>query len=888
MRIKILPLLLSLFLILSLLPTFATITEASQLEPQVQVKLKNYLGNKTQITIEPSDTYTSSDEKLILQANTSYTIKLEDTKLNIYSGNKRLFSSDTITLEPISSENYLKIEGRPYKGSFQFTKDEIDKKYYIRPINIIGMEEYVKGVVPNEMYATWELEALKAQAVAARTYSWKINKKIIDDTTNFQVYGGYMTGTTYTNSNKAVEETTGQVLKYGSTLIEAVFSASNGGIVESSLNYWGNTFAYLQIEADPFDTNYLDKNYWNLTVQKTQIDMKNKDLAKPETWWNTVTEKDSKMTDSIKSWLNKNGYKDKDMKIVSIPTLSFTNPSNTSRVTSGSLTVQFYIKDVLKDGKLSLQTLNMENISFYKMKSILGSQVKSSIIFTSSSNTTEHKIDGRQGYGHGVGLSQHGAQNRAEVGQGYKDILAFYYPATNLITEYTKADISAPVIKNTKATYENTNNNVKVTFNIDKSANTTVRIKNSANNIIATPVNNVNLTAGNHTYTIDANNWTNGKYTIEVTAANNDLRNTSITSVEVAKITAPSISSIDTSFDGSTNKVLASFKVNQSATTTVTIKDSTNKILATLANGQSTSAGTLSYKWDVTKVSDGTYTLEILSINSMGKQTTTTQPFSLKKVTTVAPTIKDVKTNYDAKSNKVKVSLHINQASKATVQIKDSKNKVVKTLVNNQSVKAGTLSYSWDVNKVADGSYTISITSTNSNNQKATKSQKFFLKKVTAPTIKDVKTSYNTTNNTVKVNFHVNQSVTTTVKITNSKKKVVKTLASNKSLKSGTHSYTWNVGKSSDGKYTVSIESVNTSKLKKTATKTFTLYKVKTGTVTASTLNIREKPSESSKKVGSVTKNKKVTIYEKSGSWYKIKYGKVSGYVSSKYIKDVK
>lgn len=977
---KLLSMLLSFVLLISILPIFEHNAYASVNEPQVHVKLKNYLGNKTQVTLKPSGTYKTIDGKVSLNSNTEYILKLEQSQLKLYQGSKTIYQSTSFTLASSDSDSSLSINNRSYKGSFEFIMETISGKNYIRPINTVGMEDYLKGVVPREMPALWDLEALKAQAVAARTYSWNYGGQTITDTINHQVYGGLTDS--HPNSNKAVDSTTGQVLKYNGKLISAVFSASNGGVMEAAKNVWGYEYGYLKNELDPYDTSF----NWDFSLQKTQIDMKDKDLVKPDTWWKNASEKDSKIISLIKTWLNNNGYKDKDIKIVSIPTLSFNNPSSTKRVTTGSITVQFYVKDIKdKDGKLILQEVKQTNVAASRVRAMIGiDNVKSYLITKSSSNSTAHSIAGK-GYGHGVGLSQYGANNRAKAGQKYNEILAFYYPGAKLVTEYTQTDISAPVIKDIKASFVNSNDNVRISFNINKAATVIVRIKDITGKIVSTLLNNKSLNAGSYSYTADASSWSNGSYTTEVIATNSNNQTTSSSAiVQVSKVEAPTISSISTKYDSDPNRIVVSFKGNQPTKTTVIIKDNNNKVIKTLASNQSIAVGTTSYNWDVSNVNNGNYTLEITSVNSVGKSSSAKQNFTLKKAEIVAPSIKDIKTSYTASNNQVKVSFHVdqtakttvelkdsnnkviktlasdeskaagtrtynwdvskvnngtytvaitstnnsgqkktatqkftlqkptaptikdiktnytasnnqmkisfnvNQTTKTTVQIKDNKNKVIKTLANNQSIATGTRTYNWDVSKVNNGTYTVSVTSTNTSGQKKTANQKFTLKKAIAPTIKEMKTSYDTSGNKIKVSFHVNQASTTTVKIVNGKNKVVKTLASNKSIKAGIHSYTWNVGNASDGSYTVSIESVNGSKLKKTATKKFTLYKVKTGTVKATNLNIRQKPNASSKKVGSIPNNKKITIFEKSGAWYKIKYGKVTGYVSVQYVKNVK
>ena len=118
----------------------------------------------------------------------------------------------------------------------------------------LDLEEYLRGVVPSEMPSTWPIEALKAQAVAARTYAMsKLNSSRsydVDDTTAYQAY---RSDRTRESTDKAVKETAGQVLKYGGKLISAVYCASNGGKTISAKQKWGHEHAYLPAQSDPYD-----------------------------------------------------------------------------------------------------------------------------------------------------------------------------------------------------------------------------------------------------------------------------------------------------------------------------------------------------------------------------------------------------------------------------------------------------------------------------------------------------------------------------------------------------------------------------------------------------------------------------------------------------------
>jgi len=151
-------------------------------------------------------------------------------------------------------ENGLRLQGglNLYTGSLSVTV--LDGR--LRAIMEIPLEEYLQGVVPYEMADDFPLEALKAQAIAARTYALaNLNPKTdhdVVDGTNDQVYRG-LDGTK-TNAIRAVSETTGVVCTYQGKLAQCYYTASNGGLTESALNAWGREqIDYLQIQEDKYD-----------------------------------------------------------------------------------------------------------------------------------------------------------------------------------------------------------------------------------------------------------------------------------------------------------------------------------------------------------------------------------------------------------------------------------------------------------------------------------------------------------------------------------------------------------------------------------------------------------------------------------------------------------
>ncbi|MGZ4160950.1 MAG: SpoIID/LytB domain-containing protein, partial [Neobacillus sp.] len=414
------------FVLLGIMPSPKQAAEPvpNTVEPQVNVKLVNYLGNQTSITLKITGSYYLNGTSNLLISNKTYTLKVENQKLGLYDGNTKLVSgSVNVSITPINKNNRVMINNRDYQGSFNFT---VEKNLYVRPVNTINMEDYLKSVVPSEMYASWSKEALKTQAVAARTVAYFRLNKSLDDTTFNQAYGG--AGSLYANSNAAVDETAGEIITYNGTAIDAMFSASNGGMTENNFNETGKTLLpYYPIQKDDYDTQYK----WSTAIHKQQINTTELDLSHPNTWWNKTTEIDQTLSNNLKAWLAKNGYSNKEIKIISIPKLAFYEPTDSGRVSRGDISFTFLVKDqVDSTGKLVLNTMDITHLIADTVRSFIGfTQMRSNLISNSAETTDVYTISGT-GYGHGVGMSQYGAQNRALAGIAYKDILSFYYPGT--------------------------------------------------------------------------------------------------------------------------------------------------------------------------------------------------------------------------------------------------------------------------------------------------------------------------------------------------------------------------------------------------------------------------------------------------------------------------
>lgn len=245
----------------------------------------------------------------------------------------------------------------------------------------IELEEYLKGVVLAEMPASFSLEALKAQAVAARTYTYKkltTTNHICDNPSHCQAWSEPLTSNNYEKISQAVNETKNQTLTYLGEPIEAFFHSSSGGKTENSENVWSSKKPYLISVESPGEEKIMSNFY----------------TAK-EVTYNELKEKI-------------NTYKNKNL----ITTSNLKNKIKIISKTDGNRVKEIKIQNLILSGTEIRSIFELRSANFeIKLK-------EKSIIFKVS------------GYGHGVGMSQWGAEVMARNGSNYKEILYHYYPGT--------------------------------------------------------------------------------------------------------------------------------------------------------------------------------------------------------------------------------------------------------------------------------------------------------------------------------------------------------------------------------------------------------------------------------------------------------------------------
>ncbi|WP_235848497.1 SpoIID/LytB domain-containing protein [Litchfieldia alkalitelluris] len=389
----------------------------------VKVKLVKDLGETNEITFKIHGEYLTLDESISIKEGEEYRLVLKRGIFYLKSKHEEQQINGSFQLIPnvYDTEHYITINDKPYLGVVEFLQE---KNSYIRPVNQLPLEDYLKGVVPFEVFPAWSLESLKAQALAARTYAFIQMNQDMDDTIKYQVYGGFSWDK---KTTQAVEETKGEIITFENKPIPAFYSASNGGITESNANVWGgDPKVYYPVKIDPFDP----VQPWEFMLHRNQLQIEGIDWDHP-TAWDDLVEMDDRIAGTMKSYLKKNGYLG-EIKIVGITHLAIDEDTNASgRTKKGSVTVEFFHR--LFDGTIMLEQFKLEDVNINKIRPMIGGDIFRSYLVDSLEEKDDFYIMKGRGYGHGVGMSQWGASVMGERGKSYKAILQHYFPETEIM-----------------------------------------------------------------------------------------------------------------------------------------------------------------------------------------------------------------------------------------------------------------------------------------------------------------------------------------------------------------------------------------------------------------------------------------------------------------------
>jgi stage II sporulation protein D len=353
----------------------------------------------TFVTCTPSQKYLEKhgseivDNSALIKVNilkTGYPVKiaakkkmkvaeLRSRKVLYQGSNKKLtFEPDRLT-ESVLIESWdspIEVNGNAYRGVIQL--HNVSGKIYV--VNVLSLEKYLYSVVASEMSPSWPYEAIKSQAVAARTYAYYNlqNKKAnsiydLDSTTKFQVYKGMTVEGEM--SNKAVDETTGVIMSYNNKPILALFHSTCGGSIIDNKYVWkGEDLPYLEDKKVPYGKS---SPHYNWQVQITLLEIQ-KLLDKRYSNIGPVS--------GIK-------FKKHEDRVVEV---LITHRNGRVKLTGNEFRMMF------PNGKIKSQLFNAQQDG----KGIV--------------------LNGR-GWGHGVGMCQYSAKEMAERGAKYSDILNFFY-----------------------------------------------------------------------------------------------------------------------------------------------------------------------------------------------------------------------------------------------------------------------------------------------------------------------------------------------------------------------------------------------------------------------------------------------------------------------------
>lgn len=422
---------------------------------------KSLLYTDSEFTVATNfDIIDQSTGNSVLNIPANSKIKISDIngELLVLKEDKQIFKAlDSITIQPKNSGTIsivnLKRNGKQtsYRGIFEITKNPKNSNQFFI-INILDLESYLKGVVPNEMPVRFGLEALKAQTIAARNYTLKPREKFykefdVCDSVASQVYFG--ANTEQDLSNLAIKQTNGLVAIYDNELVLALYSSTAGGYTESYENAFSDIktrefpskpIDHLKAKADIPETPNLSEE---TEARKFYLSYPNTlDNSSPYFRWERQWTKDE-----LEQLLKKT--------LIAQSTTGFIKPKATSAEEIGSL-INIVVNKRGNSGKVMNLDIITDKKTFNVSKELVirrvftkNNKALPSANFVIDTTLNQDKtlsgfIFHGGGYGHGVGISQWGAGTMASQGYKFDEILQHYYTGISISTP--------PIIINNKET----------------------------------------------------------------------------------------------------------------------------------------------------------------------------------------------------------------------------------------------------------------------------------------------------------------------------------------------------------------------------------------------------------------------------------------------------
>ena len=384
--------------------------EQESISPPVRILLQT-LTSKESISFTGSYYLLSEEARYEFgEQNKSLAVEPIPDGIHIYNSNRNLLYRNhfPIILEPVDPGSHFIIQGKEYAGEIHFMAASNDEIYII---NKLPLEEYLKGVVPAEIFSTDHkyYQAIKAQAICARTYALK---KIEENSGNpfdmqssvaDQVYAGF--GKHAKLADQAVMETKGTILTFNTELVQVYYHSTCGGKLEAAQNLFSDTnIAYMRVGNDAIgDVFSCSASPYFRWIEKR-----------------TIEELDS----TFYSHYGKSLFAELPKDTIDAD-FEVRVTGRTSGGRANTITISY--ADTLVE-------LNGYEIRRFFAKTPRRYLPSNLFYFTQESDSTLN-IYGA-GNGHGVGLCQYGAINMAIRGFQFYHILGKYFPGTELARKY--------------------------------------------------------------------------------------------------------------------------------------------------------------------------------------------------------------------------------------------------------------------------------------------------------------------------------------------------------------------------------------------------------------------------------------------------------------------
>ncbi len=348
---------------------------------------------------------------------------------------------DALHLTVIPTNGTLAVEGTGYRGNVQFVRQSTGD---MTVVNVVDFDDYLCGVVPREVSASWNYEVVKAQAVVSRTFAitnWNKYKKYgfnLDATTNSQAYAGIKIE--HEASNRAVKDTHGEVVLYNGKPANVYFFASSGGKTGTAKDAWGgDNQPYLQSIDDPFENpEKATRARWEMVFTAAEIKEK---LAAKGVDIGDITDVTVEYSDSgsgrvIRTVFHgtkgtKEYLRENVRWLLGVYSTAFSVSRSGAATTESVCVLDRYNSFVQKALGKGTYLLSASGITEVGQAIAIMAPGSLRTISATNSGTGDFIFTGR-GWGHGVGMSQWGAKGMAEAGFNYKKIIEYYFTGTQV------------------------------------------------------------------------------------------------------------------------------------------------------------------------------------------------------------------------------------------------------------------------------------------------------------------------------------------------------------------------------------------------------------------------------------------------------------------------